>query len=125
MEVAVAGVLLATLMTVCLQLFKATAAQRRALQDRHAAIRETVNLMERLSVYPWDELTPKNVAVLEISDESRQSLAEARLEIDVTRTPDEPEAKRITVTLQWQNHSGRPERPVRLVAWRYRTEDGQ
>lgn len=121
LELAVAGILLGTLLTVCLQMVGATAARRRAVEDRQTAMLEAGNVMERLAARPWDELTPEAVAEIELSSEARESLLEGRLEVDVTRGgPDEPDAKRVAVLVRWNDRSGKPQRPVRLVAWRYR-----
>lgn len=126
-EVSVAGVLLAVLITVSLQLMGATAARRRAVEDRQTAGVEASNVMERLAALPWEELTPENVAAVRLSSEARKTLCEGRLEIDVARPGDEPllDQKRITVSVGWQDRSGAPQRPVRLVSWRYRTDGGK
>lgn len=112
--------LLVVLMAVSMQLIGATAGQRRAIRDRRTALAEASNVMERLSIYNWDELTPKVVADFQLSDNAREVLAECRLKIEVAEVPDDPDARRITVEVAWQDSRGRPARPVRLVAWRYR-----
>ena len=120
LEVSVAGVLLAALLTVCVQFLGATAARRRAMEDRQTAILEAGNVMERLGARQWHELTPETARAMELSEEAQQSLAEARLEVEVAEVPDEAGARRVAVAVHWEDGSGRPQRPVRLVAWRYR-----
>lgn len=121
LETMVAGILVVAMMTVCLQMLRATAAQHRATEDRQMAIQEAANLMERLSTRPWDELTPQNVQQMQLSPQARRTLIDAELEIQLNRPPDDPAAKRITVSVRWSNRSGKAARTVRLVAWRYRT----
>jgi len=120
LELLFAGVLLGVLMTVCLQMLSAAAAQRRAGDDRQTAIREAANLMERLSTVSFDGLTPEGVANVQLSDEARRALLGGELEIQLSSPPEQPGAKRIVVLLRWQDHTGQFVRPVRLVAWRYR-----
>jgi len=119
LELLVAGAALATLMAVCLQMLSAAAAQRRATEDRQAAIREAANLMERLGTVPFDRLTPEGVGTVQLSGEARRALPDAELQIQLSSPPGQPEAKRIVVLLRWRDRTGRFLRPVRLVAWRY------
>ncbi len=119
LEILCAGAMLGALLVVCLQLFSAAAGQRRAAQQRQAAIREAANVMERLDGLSFDRLTPEGVGRVQLCDEARQALPGAELEIQLSTPAGEPEARRITVLLRWQDRTGRPLRPVRLVAWRY------
>ena len=123
LEITTAGILLAVMLVVCVQMFRATAAQRQALRDRRIAIREADNVMERLCARAWEELTPKSVRDLPVGEELRQALPGSELEIQLVRPDDEPNAKRITVVLRWPARSGRPDHSIRLVAWRYRQSE--
>jgi hypothetical protein len=120
LEVVVSGVLLVALMTVCLEFLRAAAAQRRAAQQRQTAIQEAANVMERLSARPWEELSPQGVAGLELSQPARDLLPAVKLAVEVTSPPDQPGAKRIAVSVYWEDDAGEPVRPVCLIAWRYR-----
>jgi len=120
LELLLAGVLLGVLMTVCLQMLSAAAAQRRAADDRQTAVREAANLMERLSTVSFDALTPEGVGQVQLSDVARRALPGGELEVQLSSPPEQPGAKRIVVLLRWQDRTGRFVRPVRLVAWRYR-----
>ena len=62
LELAVAGTLLGTLLVVCLQLLQATAAQRRAADQRQLALLEVGNVLERLAARPWADLTPESAS---------------------------------------------------------------
>jgi len=122
-EVLVAGVILAAMMALALQVFAATAAQRRAARDRLIATQEAANAMERLAAMPWETLTEDGTAGVELSDSARRVLREAQLEIEITEVSGEanqPAAKRVTVIVSWQDRGGRPRVQTRLVAWRYR-----
>lgn len=125
LEVTVASIIMAMMLTVCLQFFRATAAGRRAQEHRQTAIREAANLMERLTVRRWDELTPATVGRVRLSQEAREALPNGQLEIDLTESPEGPDAKRIAVLIRWEDRAGRPKLPVRLVAWKYRRIEDQ
>ena len=123
LEVAVAGIVLVAMLTVCLQLFRAMASQRRGLEARRMAIQEVGNVMERLCARPWEELTPEAVGQVQLSADASRALSGGELQIDVLQPGDDPGEKRITVVLRWPSGPERPDLSVRLVAWRYRGSD--
>jgi len=120
LEMAVAGVLLLALMMLCVRYFAVTAAQRRALDHRQAALGEAANVMERVTARQWSDLTAEGLAKISLSPETKQALPDGELKIDLADEDAKPEAKRITVTIRWQDDQGQWSQPVRLVAWRYR-----
>jgi hypothetical protein len=133
LEMAVAGVLLLALMLLCVRYFAVTAAQRRALDHRQAALVEAANVMERVTARPWSDLTTEGLAKISLSPETKMALPDGELKIDladVDARPSPPaplpkgegklEAKRITVTIRWQDDQGQWSQPVWLAAWRYR-----
>lgn len=120
LESAVAAALLGTLLVVCLQLLAATAEQRRAADQRQLAIIEVENAMEPLAARPWAELTPQAVAAPQLPPSVRTRLPEAELKVEVTAPPAEPLAKRIAVSLRWQDHAGQFMQPIRIVTWRWK-----
>ena len=119
LEVIVAGVLLVAMMAICLQMLHATAGQHRATEMRHTAIREAANVMERLGAVPWDDLTVRGIAQMQLPKDAGRHLPGGKLEIEIAEAADHPEAKRITVRIRWQDRTGQLVRPVQLVAWRY------
>jgi Tfp pilus assembly protein PilV len=119
LELVVAAALLGTILIICLQLLAATAQQRRHADQRQLALVEVENTMERLAAWPWNELTPKTTAG-QLSPTVRSRLPGAELKVEVTTSSAEPSAKRIAVTLRWQDHSGQFEKPVTIVTWRWK-----
>lgn len=119
MELVVAGALLGTLLVVCLQLIGAAAAHRRTVDQRQLAVVEVGNVMERLAARPWTELTPQ-VAVPQLSPPVRNRLPNAELKVEVTTSAAEPGAKRIIVSLRWQDRAGQFVQPVKVVTWRWK-----
>jgi hypothetical protein len=123
LEMAVAGALLGTLLFVCLQLLAATAAQRRAAEQRQLALFELENAMERVAARPWAELTPETVVAPPLSPSLRDRLPAAELKVEVTPASPEPNAKRIAVSLRWQDRAGQFTEPVRIVTWRWKGKE--
>jgi hypothetical protein len=120
MEVVVAGVLLGTLLVVCVQLLGAAAAQRRAADQRQCALAELANVMEQLAARPWTELTAAATAQEKLSTSAERQLPGAELTIEISTEAKEPDAKRITATLRWQGRSGQLLAPLTVATWRYR-----
>jgi hypothetical protein len=118
-ELVVAGALLGALLIVCLQLMSATAAQRRAADQRQLAVFEVGNVMERLAAKPWAELTPQ-MAVAPLSPSVRNRLPGAELKVEVTTPSAEPDARRIVVSLRWQDRAGQFVSPVAIATWRWK-----
>jgi hypothetical protein len=133
LEMAVAGVLLLAVMMLCVRYFAVTATQRRALDHRQAALGEAANIMERITAQPWSDLTAEGLTKISLSTETKLALPDGELKIDLADEDARPspptplpkgegklEAKRITVTIRWQDDQGQWSQPVRLAAWRYR-----
>ena len=132
MELAVAGVLLGTLLVVCLQLLMATAAMRKSVEQRQLAIIEVGNVMERVAARRWAELTPQAAAAERLSPSTRDRLPGAELKVELSEQtwrqvgnlPQLPAAKRITVSLRWQDRAGQYLPPVTVTTWRYWKDEG-
>lgn len=121
-EVVVAAAILTTLAVVCAQMLAASARQNRMLQDRRAAMNEAANVMERLFVQSWSELTPDSAAQATLGEDFRQALPGGRLSVEVNTAANRPEARQIVVRIEWTDTPDRPPYSVRLSAWKYRTD---
>jgi Tfp pilus assembly protein PilV len=121
LEMMIAAAMLGTLLTVCLQLCQAAAGQRRAADQRQCATLELANLMDRIAAQPWEELTAAALAGERPSPWAAGQLPGAELKVDISAPGDEPDARRITAALRWQDRSGRLGPPLQLTTWRYRS----
>ena len=132
-ETAVAAVLAAALLTVCLQMAAATARQRNTHERRRAAVREAANAMERLATIPLGELTPERAEKLAAAIRLDETLPGAALEIEVAPIGGGEGKGTVPFSLRENRDSPRVvtvavrdgERPgaaalVTLVRWRYR-----
>jgi prepilin-type N-terminal cleavage/methylation domain-containing protein len=119
-ELTVAVLVLAVMVSVCMRFLRALADQRRGLQNRRVAVEEVANVMERLGARPWEDLTPEAIGQVPLSAEAQRAIPGGKLEVDVLRPAGDEGAKRVTVVLRWPTGPEQADRSVRLVAWRYR-----
>ena len=119
-EVAITSLLLMIAMTVTLQVLGWVAAERRAVDRRQCAIRESANIMERLAARPWEELTAGALKDVKLSEPATRTLPGAELSVAAVDKTDSGGSKRLSLRLRWRNRAGGWEAPVRLSAWTYR-----
>ena len=101
------------------QLVAVLASQRAETAQIRLATQEAANIMERVMVLAWDELTEESVAAIELSPMALQGLDEPQLAIAVETRDDNLPAKQIEVRLDWRDRSGSRIQPVPLVAWKH------
>jgi hypothetical protein len=118
-EVAMAAVLLMIAMGLTVKVLGLVAVERRASERRQRALFEVGNLMERITAYPFDEVTPELGRRLALTPTSAQSLPDAQLAVDIAGS--EPgagrSAKRVAIRLRWRGPEGEWVAPVRLSSW--------
>lgn len=141
-ELMVAATVLGAAAALCVELLGTAVAQRRANADRQLAAQEAANLMERLAAMPLAELKSDKARQTPLSP-AAGCLSGAKADIEITAVeiavpkgaapesakPEsaasknaaegEPKAVRVSVAVRWEDRNGRPQPPVRLVAWRY------
>jgi hypothetical protein len=125
-ETAAAVVLLGLAMTMTVRMLDALAQQRRSAEQRELALLEAANLLERLTLREWSSLTAERLGAERLSPAAAGRLPAGRLKLDVQDLPlgeSEPLCRRLEVEIRWRGPAGEP-RPVRLVAWVYRTPGG-
>jgi hypothetical protein len=118
-EVAMATVILMIAMSLTVKVLGWVALERRSAERRQRAVLEVANVMERITAYPFEEVTPDLTSRITLSTTAGQSLPESDLSVEVTNS--EPGAgrssKRIAIRLRWKGRSGEWEAPVRLTSW--------
>ena len=118
-EVAMAAALLMVAMALTVQVLGFVAHDRRASERRQRALVEVANLMERITAYPFEEVTPGLAKSLALSRSARQTLPDSELAVDVAGS--EPgtgrSAKRIAIRLRWRGPDGEWVAPIRLTSW--------
>ncbi len=118
LELIAAGAVLAVLLVVCAQMLSRTAVQQQAVANRRAALQMASNAMERVQALPWSGLDAASVERIAQAVVEQGMLRDGRLAVTI----DEPEsrlpAKRIHVTVTWNEGSDEVERKQQLTAWR-------
>lgn len=129
LEAMIAATIVVAALAATGQLAASSARAARTAEDRLLAAEEASNILERLFVLPWDELTPDIAVEQPLSTAAQERLRDPQLEatvVDASDSPDDSEAieiKRITVSIRWRNAAGEWVQPMRLSAWRSRARD--
>jgi len=117
-ELAVASALLGATMVLAVQTLQLAIRQQSATRTQRAVSLEVANAMERMMALPYDELTPAVNQEIDLASRIQRLPQGATLQIEVTPLADE-RAKRVVVTVNWGEHSGRVRTPRSLCAYRY------
>jgi hypothetical protein len=107
------------------QIMSAANRQCQAVECRRLAGLEAGNVMEQIMARPWAQLAPGQAAVCELSHACRELLPDAKLRLQVAAEATDPAVRRITVEIDWQATPIHRSDPVRLVAWRYLTQEAK
>lgn len=118
-ELSMAAALLMVAMTLTIKVLGLVAHERRASERRQRALVEVANVMEQITAYPFDKVTPELGGQIKLSETAQQALPGAELAVDVgASTPGQGRsAKRIGVRLRWRGPGGELVTPVRLTSW--------
>jgi hypothetical protein len=114
-----ATVMLVIAMSLTVKVLGWVALERRAAERRRRAVLEVANVMERITAYPFEEVTPDLTRRITLSTTAGQSLPESDLVVEVTNSDPGAgrSAKRIAIRLRWKGRSGEWDAPVRLTSW--------
>lgn len=117
-EITVASLLATVLATLLAQGLLALHAQRAETERRQIARFEAANELQRIAALDWNKLAPIPTHQAALSETAVQELPSGRLTSQIETPPDDPDARRIHVELQWLGPTtGQPEEPIRLTAW--------
>jgi hypothetical protein len=122
LELVICGIILGAVVSSIVPALVWLSRERQNGRQQQAALLEVGNLMERLTVLDWDELTPRRAAEFEQAHDLQSQFPAARLKVTVAVADADPKAKQILVELQWEFAPSRPAPPVRLAAWVYQKE---
>jgi hypothetical protein len=118
-EVAMATVLLMIAMALTVKVLTLLGHERRSVERRQQALAEVANLMERVTAYPFEQVTPELARRITLSSAALAALPDPELALEVSDCPPEQgrTARRIAIRLRWRGRSGTWEAPVRLTSW--------
>jgi hypothetical protein len=120
-ELMICGVLLGVVATSVIPTLGWIVRERQFSRQRQAALVEVGNLMERVSLLDWDELTSEQTAKIELSETLLRDLPGARRTITASEDS-EVHARWVLIEIRWEAAAGRPAPPIRLAAWVYDRE---
>ena len=118
-EIAVATILLATLITISLQFLVRGRLQRGAVERREAALQAAGNAMQHLTALDWAEVTPEAAATIALDPDAAAATGGGSVKASVDAVPAEGAAKRIVVEIHIPQHGGGEQARVRLTSWVY------
>jgi type II secretory pathway pseudopilin PulG len=121
-ELLLAGVVIAALLTSVVKFLGVAAGQRRGAERRQVALVEASNVMQRITARPWAEVTEASLAEISLSAEAARFLPEGSLAAKLSESPDEPAAKRVALEVRWPGPPGAPPHTLRLMSWMYRRQ---
>lgn len=122
LELIVTCLLLGVLFTAMVPLLATTARQRQASDRRLAATNHASNVLERWTALDYAELTVGSTTNHPLPDEVARLLPGGVTEVSVADETAGPPARRIAVTVRWQDRHG-PARPVRLTGWVFHSRE--
>jgi hypothetical protein len=122
LEICIAAATLAALLTMSAQMMRALGSQQRSLERRGLALRSVQSLAEQVGNTSWEELTQEAVNRLELPPHAVAHLSNADVSGFVHDEPEPVAAKRVTITLQWDDPRGQPVAPARLTTWVFRDD---
>ena len=120
LEITASAVMLATAMSLTVQLLHGVASERRAAERRLYAVQEVANLMERVASRSWGDVTPESLRAVSLTPLAIQALPGAELTATVDDSAASRGEKQINLRLRWRDRAGTWTAPVRLTAWIYR-----
>ncbi|TWU12694.1 hypothetical protein CA54_15190 [Symmachiella macrocystis] len=123
-EMIVAGIVLAVVMTVYLQLLAATSRQHRYADHRQLAGEELANIMERITAQPYKTIDQEELQSKELSDSATSHLHDAELNIDILPVSEPVDGKQISLSLRWRDSGDVYVAPTRLTSWVYAPAGG-
>ena len=109
-------------MTIAIPVLTWVGHERRETERRILVHEELANLMERVTVRPWEELTTESLRQADLAAPLHEQLPGAELTADVSTPEGEPDARRIRLELRWPARPNGRTAAARLTAWTYRSE---
>lgn len=118
-EAVVALVVLLVAMATLAQLLSQAAQQRRLSEQRRLALEEVANQAERLALIAWEDATPENLTTWQPSDALLTVIPRPTCRMNVGDEPGELAARRIRLSVTWNDAAGQAGAPVELTIWKF------
>jgi type II secretory pathway pseudopilin PulG len=122
LEAGVALLVMTAAILAVVELVSATTKERRLRRQRQVALLELANQAERIALITWDETTPDQLTAWTPSEMLQAAIASPTCQIHITDQREQPEARRIDLSVGWQNSAGQAVRPAKLTLWKFARE---
>jgi len=119
LECLVAVAMLGVIFVLVGQWFSWDSFERREAWKRQLATQEAANVLERLSLTPYETLTDENLAAIQFSPAAQDWLLDGEIDVSATETTAPAPGKRLQVEVRWGRGHEHPPAPVRLTTWRF------
>lgn len=119
-ELMVSGILLGVVMLIAVPTLDWIGKEGRATERRRQALIEVANIMDRITVQPWEQITTEAMGQLEPAPHLQGRFSGLELSVNVFSDPAQADAKRVVAELRWKDDKGQMVAPVCLTAWAYR-----
>jgi hypothetical protein len=120
LEAAVAGAMLAILLTLSLRLMTVAANERRTSEKRAIAIEQLASMVERARMLGWQKTNAQQLADLALPSSLENLLPGAALRWEVEEVNSGPPAKMVRAELRWQSPTaGAAPLTTRLTYWTF------
>ncbi len=115
-EMMLAMMLLGILFSVFVPMLLTVAHQRRDTVREQVALQHAGNLLEEITLRPWDQLK-EPLTGAELPADQQPLLPNFEQAITVADVDGTPSTRRVTVTVSWKHRSGQRTRPLMLHGW--------
>jgi Tfp pilus assembly protein PilV len=122
LEAGVALLVMTAAILAVVELVSATTKERRHRRQRQAALFELANEAERIALLSWDETESERLTTWMPSTMLQATISKPTCQIHVTEESKKPPARRLDLSVGWQNAAGEEVRPARLTVWKYSRE---
>jgi len=119
LEVSLAVMLMSVTLVSVAQLLAVAARQHSEARRRTVATQAIANVTEQIMGLSWDDTTTERLHDVTLHTTTASSLPDAKLQVEVTDVVDPRPAKRIRISLTYQNTAGLQVEPLSLVAWKF------
>jgi type II secretory pathway pseudopilin PulG len=123
LETGVALLVMTAAIMAVVELVSAVTRERRLRRQRQVALLELANEAERIALLDWEEITSERLSAWNPSEMLQAVIPTPRCQVRVSDEADQPRARRVDLSVGWQNAAGEAVRPATLTIWKYAQED--
>jgi hypothetical protein len=108
--------LLGVIFSVFVPMLLTIAHERRDAVREQVALQHVANVLEAVTLLPWDELK-EPLTGPELPSDQRRLFVDLEQTLSVAEVEGTPTSKRVTVSLVWKHRSGQRTAPLTLHGW--------